>query len=137
MATDMAANVATNAHSSEPALTIIFGCLATVLALAGIVVGYVQYRSYNRTSTKTTTSPSSLEAGLQLTTIAPGDQPQEQGETGSPLSPIVPDGQMQEQPESVPAPKSDDVEVSSTLTNSDTTRTLDGHSSVEIARGSA
>ena len=138
MATDMAANVATNAHSSEPALTIIFGCLATVLALAGIVVGYVQYRSYNRTSTTTTTSPSSLEAGLQLSLITPGDQtqPQEQGETDLPPSPIVPNNQPQEQPESDPAPKSDDVEFSSTPSDSDTARTLDSRSPVEIALGS-
>jgi hypothetical protein len=128
--------MATNANSSEPTLTIIFGCLATVLALAGIVVGYVQYRSYNRTSTPDS-SPSSLEAGLQLSAITPGDQPQEQGETGSSLSPIVPDGQSQEQPESDPAPKSDDVEVSSTPSDSDTARTLDSRSPVEIARGSA
>ena len=134
----MAINMATNADSSEPTLTIIFGCLATVLALAGIVVGYVQYRSYNRTST-TDSSPSSLEAGLQLSLITPGDQtqPQEQGETDLPPSPIVPNNQPQEQPESDLAPKSDDVEVSSTPSNSDTARTQDIHGSVEVACGSA
>jgi hypothetical protein len=154
-ASNMATNVAANANNSEPTLTIIFGCLATVLALAGIVVGYVQYRSYNRPLTAAS-SRSSLEAGLQLSAIIPGnqpqeqdetglpsspitprDQPQEQGETSLPPSPIIPDGQTQEQPESDPALKSDDAEVSSTVSNSDTTQTLDGHSSVEIPRSSA
>jgi len=92
MAINVATNVAANANNSEPTLTIIFGCLAIVLALASIVVGYVQYRSYNRTLTAES-SRSSLEAGLQLSAITPFDQPQEQGETGLPLSPIVPDGQ--------------------------------------------
>ncbi|KAM0694967.1 hypothetical protein Q7P36_005323 [Cladosporium allicinum] len=154
MATNVAANVAANAKNSEPTLTIIFGCLTTVLALAGIVVGYVQYRSYNRPLTAAS-SRSSLEAGLQLSAIIPGnqpqeqdetglpsspitprDQPQEQGETSLPPSPIIPDGQTQEQPESDPAPKSDDVEFSSTPSDSDTARTLDSRSPVEIARGS-
>jgi hypothetical protein len=132
----MATSMATNDNSSEPTLTIIFGCLATVLALAGIVVGYVQYRSYNRTSTPDS-SRSSLEAGLQLSAITPRDQPQEQGETSVPPSPIIPDRQTQDQPESELAPKSDDVEVSPTPSDSDTTRTLDSRSPVEIARGSA
>jgi hypothetical protein len=91
-----------NTNGSELTLTIIFGCLATVLALAGIIVACVQYRSYNRTS-DSTSSPSSLE-------------------TGSPVIPINPGGQPQEQGDSDPAPKSDNVEVSSTPSNSDTTR---------------
>ena len=109
--------MATNSNEKELTLTIIFGCLATILAFAGIIVAYVQYRSYNHTST-TAPSPSSLEAGLRP-------------------SPITPGGQPQEQPESDPAPKSDDVEVSSTPSSSDPMRKQDGHSSFEIARASA
>jgi hypothetical protein len=128
--------MATNSNEKDLTLTIIFGCLATVLALAGIAVGYVQYRSYNRTST-TASSPSSLEAGLTLSPITPGNQPQEQDEADVPPSPIVPGGRTPEQPESDLAPKSDDVEVSSTPSSSDSMRKQDGHSSFEIARASA
>jgi hypothetical protein len=98
----MSANMSANTDGSELTLTIIFGCLATVLALAGIVVGYVQYRSHDRTSTITTSS-SSLEAGLPLAPIIPGGQPQEQGDSDS-------------------APKNGDVGDPSTPSNSDITR---------------
>jgi hypothetical protein len=102
MAINTAISMATNTNRSELTMTIIFGCLATVLALAGIIVACVQYRTYNRTS-DSTSSPSSLEAGL-------------------PLTPIIPSGQPQKQGDSEPASKSDKVEVSSTLSSSDTTR---------------
>lgn len=102
MALNTATSMATNFNRSESTLTIIFGCLATVLALAGIIVTCVQYRSYNRTS-DSTSSPSSLEAGL-------------------PLAPIIPSGRQQEQGESDSAPKNGDVGVPSTPSNSDITR---------------
>jgi hypothetical protein len=100
-------------NGSEPTLTIIFGCLATVLALAGIIVACVQYRSYNRTS-DSPSSPSSLEAGLPLNPVNTGSQPQEQGDSDS-------------------APKANDVRGLSTPSDAGAERTRDGRGAVEIA----
>jgi hypothetical protein len=93
----------------ELTLTIIFGCLATILALAGIVVACVQYRSYIRAS-DTTPTLSSLETGL-------------------PLSPISPGGLDS-------APKANEGQRSSTTSYPGATRAQDGHGSREIACGS-
>jgi hypothetical protein len=46
----------------EQMLSILFGCLATVLAIVGIILAYIQYRTYTRQSTNRTT-PSALEVG--------------------------------------------------------------------------
>jgi hypothetical protein len=43
-------------------ISILFGCLATVLAIVGIILTYIQYRTYKRQSTHNTTL-SSLEIG--------------------------------------------------------------------------
>jgi hypothetical protein len=45
----------------EDILSILFGCLATVLAIVSIVLAYLQFRTYTRQSTHSTT-PSALEA---------------------------------------------------------------------------
>jgi preprotein translocase subunit SecG len=46
----------------ERVLSILFGCLATVLAIVSIVLAYIQYRTYMRQSTHNTT-PAALELG--------------------------------------------------------------------------
>jgi hypothetical protein len=108
--------MSTTFNEKEQTLTIIFGCLAIVLALAGIIVAYVQYRSYNRTA-NTTTSASSPETGLQLTPIVPGRKSQERGESDS-------------------VPKANEGQLSSTCGDAGAARTQDDHGSSEIACGS-
>jgi hypothetical protein len=46
----------------EQTISILFGCLATVLAIVSIILAYIQYRAYTRQSTHNTTC-SSLETG--------------------------------------------------------------------------
>jgi hypothetical protein len=104
-----------NSNGTELTLTITFGCLATMLALAGIVVACVQCRSNNRAS-HTTSSPSNLETGLPLTPIVSGRRSQERGESDS-------------------VPKANDGQLSSTCSDAGAARTQDGHGSVEIACG--
>jgi hypothetical protein len=105
-----------NSNDKELTLTIIFGCLATLLALAGIVVACVQYRSYIRAS-DTTISPSSLETGL-------------------PLSPIITDDQSQERGEPDSTSKADESQLSSTCGDAGATQAQGGRRYVEIAGGS-
>jgi hypothetical protein len=90
--------------------------LATLLALAGIVVACVQYRSYIRAS-DTTISPSSLETGL-------------------PLSPIITDDQSQERGEPDSTSKADESQLSSTCGDAGATQAQGGRRYVEIAGGS-
>jgi hypothetical protein len=105
-----------NSNGTELTLTIIFGCLATILALAGIVVACVQCRSNNRAS-HTSSSPSNLETGLPLTPIVSGRQSQELNQSDS-------------------GPKADEDQLPSTPSDAGFTRTQDGHVSAEIASGS-
>jgi hypothetical protein len=100
----------------ELTLTIIFGCLATILALAGIVVACVQCRSNDRAS-HTTSSPSNLETGLPLTPIVSGCQSQELNQSDS-------------------GPKADEDQLPSMPSDAGFTRTQNGHVSAEIASGS-
>jgi len=46
---------------TENTLTIIFGCLATVLAIAGIVLACLQFRAHIRRSIHHTATPSAME----------------------------------------------------------------------------
>lgn len=48
--------------SAELQLSIIFGCLATVLAILSVLMACLQYRTHNRLTTLSTT-PSILESG--------------------------------------------------------------------------
>jgi hypothetical protein len=56
---------------TENILTIVFGCLATVLAIAGIVLACLQFRTHIRRSAHDTT-PSAMEnaSSLELTTFS-------------------------------------------------------------------
>jgi hypothetical protein len=57
---------------AEQQLTIIFGCFATVLAIVGIILTYVQFGTYAHQSLYDTTS-SGLENGRSSVVAASGD----------------------------------------------------------------
>jgi hypothetical protein len=56
----------------EKILSILFGCLATVLAAVSIILAYIQYRTYTRQSTHSTT-PSALEVGHYIASTTSDD----------------------------------------------------------------
>jgi hypothetical protein len=91
-------------NGTDLTLTIIFGCLATILAFAGVVVACVQYRPYTRTPETTASTPSTLEAGPPLTPMPQGDR--------------VPGSDALD-----PAPKSNGVEDSPARSDADIKRT--------------
>jgi len=105
------------ASHPDLSLTIVFGCLATVLAFAGVIVACVQCRSRNRTVDNTESTPSTLEAALPLTPIAPNGREQNFGTPGS-------------------APESNVVEHYSTPSNADATQASDDGGFIEITCGS-
>jgi hypothetical protein len=66
----------------EQVLSVLFGCLATVLAIISIVLAYVQYRAYTRQSTNSTT-PSALEVGHSTASTTSEDLEGEPGRWSS------------------------------------------------------
>lgn len=60
---------------AERQLSIIFGCLATVLAIASIILAYVQHRTHSRQPRQNTT-PSALENGGSPAVTA-SDEPED------------------------------------------------------------
>jgi hypothetical protein len=59
-------------------LSILFGSLATVLAIVSIILAYIQYRTYTRQSTNRTT-PSALEVGHSMASTTSDDPEVETG----------------------------------------------------------
>jgi hypothetical protein len=60
--THLALQCPVDRNMGERILSILFGCLATMLAIVGIILAYIQYRTYTRQSINRTT-PSALEIG--------------------------------------------------------------------------
>jgi hypothetical protein len=56
----------------EQVLSILFGCLATALAVVSVILAYIQYRTYTRQSTHSTT-PSALEVGHAIASTTSDD----------------------------------------------------------------
>jgi hypothetical protein len=72
----------------EQMLSILFGSLATVLAIVSIILAYIQYRTYKRQSTNWTT-PSALEVGHSMASTSSDDPEVEPGRWSSLVMPIL------------------------------------------------
>jgi hypothetical protein len=70
----------------EQILSILFGCLATVLAIISIILAYIQYRTYTRQSTHNTIC-SSLETGHLKASTTSDDLEVKPGRWGSLIMP--------------------------------------------------
>lgn len=75
--------MAFNSNEMDLTLTIVFGCLATVLAFAGVIVAYVHYRSRYHALDETNSIPLTLEAALPSTQVIQNGRKQDDDAPGS------------------------------------------------------